>query len=432
MANSIPLSTLHPSGKIKRNGKNQYLVRPPGDEKRVGYTRVTNVAKVLDDNWGLAPWQATMTLTGAMMRPGLWAQWEALMAETGGNPWYHDDESKAACKRLVEECSTVGGANDRREIGTARHKLAAMIAQGHEPEYLSEQTRADLDAYVAELVAAGITIVPHMVEVMVVLDAFRVAGMFDLLTIVPSFSRPLVTDLKTGASLDQSWQTISVQMAAYSRGVRYVQGEAEDGSEDERPPMPEVDQENGLVVWLPAGSAQAELHVVDLTAGWEAFERSMWTRSWRNRVVARPLADGAWRAPSVGDRLIPDLEASLAATNPPDEPPAPPLVADYQEEPSYNARLRAWLQERIDIIGGHAEARGQLARVWPEGTPPLTRSADHTPEQLDAIEVACNVIEREFKFPFPEMKPEAGADPVGRLLHLFPNATVITTEDETS
>lgn len=431
-ATSIPLSALPVPDKTRRDQYKRYLVVPPEGGKPVGYTRVTTVAKTLDDGGGLAPWKATMTVCGLLMRRGLRAQWEALMAETGGDPWYYSDDSKADAKRLVKECATVGGADDRRDIGTSLHRIAAMMARGHMPEHLSEETEKDLRAYLQGLIDHGVTVHADLIETIVVLDDWRVAGTFDLATNVPGFELPLIADLKTGASLDYSWKPFAVQLAAYSRAnARYVQGRAEDGSEDQRLPLPAFDQTTGLIAWLPAGSAELELHFVDLASGWEGFRQSMWVRNWNTAKFSRPFAEGGFTG-NVPD-LVPTLEASLAAISASNEGngATPPPIVDYQEpEPeNYNTRLRAWLQGRIDAIGAHDKARDQLMAFWPPNVPPLRASTEHTPEQLDAIEGLCNTVERAHILPFPDPKPEAEDDPVGRLLHLFPNSTI---EEQTS
>src|SRR3954465_2127725 len=132
MSESIPLAELpgFSDGDVVRDRFGRYLVRPPGGEgwgDRLGgsrvrprggrrgepYTRATTLAKTHDDGGGLAPWKASLAVVGAMMQRGMRASWEALMAETGGNPWYHSEASKRECKRLVEECAAIGGAIDR-------------------------------------------------------------------------------------------------------------------------------------------------------------------------------------------------------------------------------------------------------------------------------------------------------------------------------
>ena len=107
---SIPLEDMPGAGdRTRRDHHGRYLIVPLGGGKPVGYTRTTTVAKVLDDGGGLAPWKAAMASQGLIMRRGLRAQWEALMAEHNGDPWYAGQEAKAECKRLVEEADTEVG-----------------------------------------------------------------------------------------------------------------------------------------------------------------------------------------------------------------------------------------------------------------------------------------------------------------------------------
>ena len=397
---SLSLVDLNGGDGARRNGKGQYLIVPKGGSKPTGFSRVTTVASTLGTEFGIVSWKATMTAVGAMLRPGLRARWEALIAEHDGDPWYGSQAGKKACQKLVEECCTVGGGSDRAEIGTALHALTALVDWGRTPTLLSEQTEADLTAYVNGLVEAGVTIVPDMIEQTVVLDEYRVAGTFDRLVRVPGFKLPLIGDLKTGRDLTLSMHEIAVQLATYSRADSlYVQGEAVDGSQDERLPMPEVDQHHGLVMWLPAGEARLELFVVDLDAGWEAFQQSMWVRGWRNRKVSTPLGE-------YQPDLVPLLEASLAAV-----------------DDSYTQRLRDWLQGRIDAIGRDRKAGADLGIRWPPGMPTLRRSTEHTPEDLDVIEQLLEDVEARYSIPFGESKPTT--DAVGQLLHLFPGSSVV-------
>jgi hypothetical protein len=187
---------------------------------------------------------------------------------------------------------------------------------------------------------------------------------------------------------------------------------------------------------------------VDLQAGWEAFSHSMWARGWRNAQVARPLAEGGWTRRPLEEELAASIEALTGHESPPEspqsapEPPAAPTAPPAQESPTpvavidgyhvwdhetpgnYGTRLRTWLQDRIDVIGKNPTARADLGRGWPAETPTLRSSTDHSPEQLAAIEVVLNAVERQHKIVFPYPRPEAEGDPVGRLLHLFPNTTI--------
>jgi hypothetical protein len=250
-----------------------------------------------------------------------------------------------------------------------------------------------------------------------VLDAYQVAGTFDRLVTAPGFELPLISDIKTGASLDYSWRSFAVQLAGYSRAnAIYKQGVAPDGSQDQRLPMPAVDQSNGLVFWLNAGTGQFEIFLVDLNAGWEGFEHSMWARGWSK---AQPQSKYEPQG-----SLVPVLQASLDAINQ-SKAVADPEV-DKTPEPVPPETVRDWLQHRIDVIGQHAQARTALGASWPKGTPTLHASNEHTPVQLDAIEKLLDAVEARYEIPFPETgKPE----PVGQILNLFPGSSLINDND---
>ena len=297
----------------RRNQWGQYLVLPPGTAKPRGYIRATTITKTLDDGGGLLPWKATATMVGALRRQGLMARWQALMAQQP-DPWYGSLESKTAAKKLVEECANAGGSTDRADLGTALHAIIEQQLLGVAgTPLLQPGIQADIDAF--KRATAGITFDRSFIEAMVVLDQYGVAGTADQLrTTVPGVG-DVVSDLKTGADLRYSWQAIAMQLAIYAHADNvYAQGEAADGSQDIRLPMPKISREVGLVIHLPAGEGRCELHLVDLVAGWEAFERAMWVRNWRSRKdLAKPYTSPAAIAPE-------------PAPEPPpfDEPPAAP------------------------------------------------------------------------------------------------------------
>jgi hypothetical protein len=340
-----------------------------------------------------------------------------------GDPWYATDQSKADCKALVEECATVGGANDRKEIGSALHTITALIDLGQAPTHLSDETTRDVAAYLHTRNMADIEIVEGMIEVTVVLDTYQVAGTFDRLCKVPGFDLPLISDLKTGASLDYSYQDFAVQLAAYSRGeFIYQQGTAEDGSQDRRLPMPEVNQDWGLIFWLNAGTGNMDLILLDLNAGWEAFGHSLFAREWDK---AEP-----YRRFEHPDELANILQASLDVVLAPTEPPPDNSQAVDNQAPQENpwvTPIREWLQGRINKIGADDKARKALGEAWPD-IPTLHASAEHTPEQITIIEKLLDDIERKFGIEFPPPKPDAAA--TGKIVALFPGSNLIATPTE--
>lgn len=349
------------------------------------------------------------------------------MAAHNGDPWYAGEASKAECKRLVEECAAVGGANDRRDQGSALHAITALLDVGRTPTNLSDETQRDLDAYHTGLAEAGITIDGHdvghpAVELTVVLDKWQVAGTLDRIVKVPHFELPLIADLKTGASLEYSWQSIAVQLAAYSRADSlYQQGPDPSGNADVRSSLPAVDQRWGLIFWLPAGKAELSIIAVDLDAGWEAFEQSMWTRQWRNRHVNIDLSELMTDAGAVPDsQLPPDLTDLLSRSVEANETKimaAFPGTTVESVEPT--PEIRAWLQERINVVVKTPGARQTLTRRWPVDLPKPRPSQAYTGEQLAAIEGLLDDVEAAHKLSFPPERPGAKPEEPSNVRDLF-------------
>jgi hypothetical protein len=110
------------------------------------------------------------------------------------------------------------------------------------------------------------------------------------------------------------------------------------------------------------------------------------------------------------------------------------VLAAYQD-PNYRARLRAWLQARIDEVGNLPAARADLQLRWPPDLPPLKSFGDHTPEQLVVIERLLNDVEAAHQMPFPvsarPLPPDAPPDDeaVARVLRLFSGAEVVPKQE---
>jgi hypothetical protein len=366
------------------------LVTPVDGGKPVGYTRVTTLAKTLDDGGGLIPWKATATIVGAMRRQGLFARWQALASKAEGDPWYHSADTKKEAKRLVEECAEAGGSTDRADLGTALHAIAEQADAGL-PVHIQPGLQADLDAYHATLKAAGVEILPDWMERFVVLDDWKIAGTFDRMVRMPD-GRLLIADLKTGADLKYSWQSIAVQIAIYAHGVDY------DIPTGTRTPLPDHDITTGLVIHLPAGTGTCTLYEVDLEAGWEAAELSLRTRAWRTRKdLAVPLpanpkgGEGVPALPSTSEKTTSSVNTGSEGT--------PPATGTANNTDGRPADRRAWLLERIAELAAIPEAKTVMRALWPADVP-MSRSHPHTDHELDAIQHVLETVEARHEAPF--------------------------------
>jgi hypothetical protein len=247
-----------------RDGFGRYRIVDPVDGREKSYTRATTVAATLDDTFALLKWKQRKALAGFIKRPDLLAKAHMLRE--------HD---KAAYDAIVDEAMEAAGSSVAANFGTACHGILEWLDAGEEcpiPDLLADS----IVAYRKTIDRSGIEILPEFIERIVVLNEWRIAGTFD--RIVRFFGVNYIADLKTGATLEWSWPSIAVQMSLYSRADSIYDPETRTHS-----PMPDVDQDWGLVIHLPVGGSTCTLYWVDLEAGWEAAAHSVWARRWRRR-----------------------------------------------------------------------------------------------------------------------------------------------------
>lgn len=234
------------------------MIIPPDGGKAKAYTRVTTFIDVLDDRYNLELWKLRQAAIGLADRPDL------LLAVSA----HRDDKKKLdrICSDAMEAAKSSAGAT----TGTALHALTELVDAGRDLPVVPADAKADLDAYWAAMAPFEIV----AMEQFGVHDELQVGGTWD--RIVGYAGRRFVADLKTGTTIDYSISKIAMQLALYSRCMAYEPGTGA------RRPL-EVDQRNGLVIHLPAGSGQCHLHWVSLEAGWEGIQIARQVREWRTR-----------------------------------------------------------------------------------------------------------------------------------------------------
>lgn len=258
----------------KRDRWGRPLIVPQGGGKEEPHKRVTTVAKVLNGMEGLSIWQQRMAVGGAALRPDILAQVAAI--------WPPDDDNKAKLDGYVAQLREAAAASAGANAGDAFHSVMARVWRG---EAFKPIPPFDVTAKVVQQLfeKAGIEAESEYVERTVVLPEHKVAGSFDL--IVRRGPHRLIADLKTGRDLEMAWPSIAIQLSLYSRAETIY-----DWDTQTHEPLPAVNQKQGLVIWMPAFSQMASLHVVDLEAGWEAAQMCFWVDRWRKRKdLARPV-----------------------------------------------------------------------------------------------------------------------------------------------
>ncbi len=355
----------------KRDRWGRYLIVPTAGGKARSHTRVTTFAKSIADTYNLTEWAKRNVALGMAQRSDLVAMAHGLT---------HDD--KAAMKEVVEAAEEASGANERRRLGTAIHRMCERVDAGELPlDQVPDAQRADVAAYRARLDTAGVEVLPELIERICVIDPYTLAGTFD--RVVRFDGRLMVADIKTGREVSYGAGEMAIQLACYANATSLYEPTTE-----QHEPMPELDRTRGLIIHLPAGEARCELHLVDLTAGWQACELAASVRKWRSRkdlLVA----------------IAPDAALPLAV-----EPDAEPTPAATPER-------RQWVVDRVQAVIGHQGTNGgktapeTLVGLWPAGVPTLKDFDGHTDAQLDQIAKVLDEVEARFGIGFGAADPAA-------------------------
>ncbi|GGU41353.1 hypothetical protein GCM10010211_00390 [Streptomyces albospinus] len=292
-----------PSPGVPRDGWDRPLVVPKGGGKPTALTRTTTFIDAIEDKSSLTAWGKRMTLVGAARQPSI------LNAVRDLNP--DDAADKRQLNALTERAVSLSGANAKRERGTHLHTLSEYVDRGDPlPATTSELDLRDMSAYMAATVDFDI----QGVEQFVVVPELAVGGTFDRLL---SYSGPgpdgepldglFIGDLKTG-SVQYGALKMASQLAVYSRGEFYDHTRFPVDTSNRKAltawkkasvpakeavtayaPLPEVSQQWGIIIHLPAGSGECTLYWVNLEIGWRAAKLSRDIRQMRGvRDAMRP------------------------------------------------------------------------------------------------------------------------------------------------
>lgn len=268
------------------------MLYPPDSDKRTGYTRVSTLAKALDDKSGLVNWKASMAMIGLMKSKPLQSRVLSMVAR-GGN-LYHDNKKPLA--EIVDKATDLAGASDAADRGTSIHMFTEMVDDGTlDWDYVPDEFKGPLDAYGA----ATQSFTTLDTEVFITVDKpvgdfeLRTAGSMDRVLDVPGLG-VVVGDVKTGANEPKFGLGCTCQVATYSRGRRYrddrfkgtpnfTDGELDANGVSWRKELwPGVSETVGLMIHLPLekvrGKHVCDLYVLDLDHGWKAIETAVTVR----------------------------------------------------------------------------------------------------------------------------------------------------------
>lgn len=240
-------SPQHVADTIPRDRWDRPLITPADGGKPVAYTRVSTLAKTLDDKTALTKWMQRQVVIGLGRRPDLVAKASAVT---------NDKELNS----IVKEAESAAESSRAANVGTAIHGWTERVDEGIAISEFPVEYRDDLAAYRETM--QGIRVIAT--EVFVVTDEVQAAGTFDRLVQLPD-GRIMVADIKTGRNEPDYPLGATTQIAIYSRGHKYTH---ENGRTKHLPSIG-VDQNHGLLIHLPAGTGTCNLYLLDLNTGWK-------------------------------------------------------------------------------------------------------------------------------------------------------------------
>lgn len=258
---------------LNRDRWGRPLITPVDGGDPIAYTRVSTLAKSLDDQSNLMTWTARVTAVGLALSPHLLDRVASLASK-------HPDpvsDARRDLNGIVKDAKLAAGGSSAADVGTALHEMTEVIDSG-EPLKVVGRWAPHLDAYVQATAHLDML----EMETFVVNDELQSAGTFDRLIRLPD-GRVVVADLKTGKSDAAYPLGVATQIAIYANGSRY------DVETGERSPLhPDLDPTLGLLIHLPSKATPptCTLYDLDLVRGYEAAREAVKVRTIRSWKAA--------------------------------------------------------------------------------------------------------------------------------------------------
>lgn len=319
-----------PARDTQRDRWGRYLIPDPANGKVKGWTRATTVAKTLDDGAALTSWAKRTVAVGVAGRASIAA---GVVAAQG---------DKRRLDELVEQAMEAAGGNDRRELGTALHRILELVDTGlMSVDDVPDPWRADVVAYREALDRMGLTVLPEWCEAVLLNEPLGVAGTCDRI-LVDRTGQLVVADIKTGTFV--GWLSFAVQFALYATASHVW-----DPASSALRPAPTMRQDHAILLHVPAGEGRCEIEALSVPVGLEAAKLALQVRAMRQRDRRHHVALDGWDepAPARPDRSV-RHDFGAAAT------PAP--VVEITAEPMMSDEQRAELRRRVDALEPEARA----------------------------------------------------------------------------
>lgn len=218
---------------------------------------VTAVVGLPDDKSQLNSWKMRQVIIGLAAKPGLLKDL--------------DTSDRAKGNSVIDAAMSAAGSSDAADYGTHAHKVTEDADRGLPIEPMAQSIA---DRYQALMFAAGLTIVPELIEGVVVFPEERICGRFDRIARRDSDNAAVVVDVKTGMSAVNYPHSTCAQLAMYANApLRCDIGAEGDGETDVFFELPtNMDREIGYVISMPSDGNDA-VYTVNLRLGWACVQQ---------------------------------------------------------------------------------------------------------------------------------------------------------------
>jgi hypothetical protein len=254
------MSVLTTSRPAPRDSRGQLLIIPPEADKPIVYQGVTRFVAALSDIYPWSMRQRRQVVSGLAARP------ELIFEASAADPSNRAELDKI-CERAIEAASPKTSA----ARSAALRKLISRIDLQKDFGPVPAAHRADLEAYSRRTSLFQFLAVQQLrVE-----DELRVAGAVD--RVIRWEDGHYIATVHTG-SLDHDLLRTVMKLAIFANSVPY---DPETGART--PDAWQIDQDNALIIHLPAGEGLCNLYWADISSAREACRLAAQVWAWRNR-----------------------------------------------------------------------------------------------------------------------------------------------------
>lgn len=356
------------SGPAEPTGRYGRYILPTGPGKAKEHTSPSTLGKSLEDGFGLGVWRSKRIAWAIATRPDLALKLSSI-------PLADLDKSEDA-KEVMRAAEHIGATDEGANMGTAIHNVLQRVDQGEPRDSFHPYFHQVVDNYLATLAAAKLTVIPELIERVVLCDRYGCAGKFDNI-MAEDDGTLVVVDKKSEADPTDGPQSICTQLGLYAnsdRMMNYQTGQYE--------AMPQVRKDYAIVIHIDRDTFEVKVHRFDIERGWASARLAWEKREWNKaKHLCHPyITNGQW---------VPQGPSGMA----------PQANGSHEQRPAAVQELAAQIRdagapltfdERLDFV--RQSATDVMAAKPDVGASP-TPNGQATPRQAaDAVNEAANAV----------------------------------------